>query len=246
MLKATAVSKAYRGASRKVKALEGTALCLEADERLGLVGPSGCGKSTLARTLALLERPDSGTVELDEETIRRFGLRCPASLRRRVQLLWQSPREAMDPRLSLRQAILEPAVAANLLTAEKKKKVLGSWAERVGLTDELMGRYPHEVSEGQLQRACLARALILEPRYLICDEPTSMLDVSTQAALLDAIDSEQQRSGLGVLLITHDAILARHWCRKVLDWHTDVSHPSAGSYSDPSATEPSASKLHSG
>ena len=69
---------------------------------------------------------------------------------------------------------------------------------------------------------------------------------ATQAALLDAIDSEQQRSGLGVLLITHDAILARHWCRKVLDWHTDVSHPSAGSYSDPSATEPSASKLHSG
>lgn len=246
MLNAVTISKAYQGARGKVNALEGASLALRTGERLGLVGPSGCGKSTLARILALLERPDSGTVELDDEKVRRFGLRCPAALRRRVQLLWQSPREAMDPRLSLREAILEPAVAADLLNASKKEKVLGSWAERVGLTDELLGRYPHEVSEGQLQRACLARALILQPRYLICDEPTSMLDVSTQAALLDAMDAEQQRSGPGVLLITHDNVLAGHWCRKVLDWRTDISPLDANASKEPSPTEPSASRLHSG
>ena len=94
---------------------------------------------------------------------------------------------------------------------------LERWVPRVGLTGELLDRFPHEVSDGQLQRACLARALVVEPRYLVCDEPTSMLDVSTQAALLGSIADVQRETGLGVLLITHDRALASHWCQGVIE-----------------------------
>jgi peptide/nickel transport system ATP-binding protein len=125
-----------------------------------------------------------------------------------VQLVFQSPRLAVDPRLRLEDAILEPLAASGLPPA------LGDWPERVGLTADLLRRFPHEVSEGQLQRACLARALIVRPRYLICDELSSMLDVSTQAALLETIAGVED---LGVLLITHDRILADTWCDAVVD-----------------------------
>jgi peptide/nickel transport system ATP-binding protein len=94
---------------------------------------------------------------------------------------------------------------------------MASWAARVGLTEELVERFPHEVSDGQLQRACLARALILRPRYLICDELSSMLDVSTQAALLETITTIQREQQLGVLLITHDRVLADAWCEEIAD-----------------------------
>ena len=107
------------------------------------------------------------------------------------------------------EAILEP-----LRVALTRRVLLRVWAERVGLTGDLLARHPHEVSEGQLQRACLARALIVRPRYLICDELSSMLDVSTQAALLEAIAGVE---GLGVLLITHDRVLADSWCDDVVD-----------------------------
>lgn len=95
--------------------------------------------------------------------------------------------------------------------------LLGSWAERVGLTNYLLQRFPHEVSEGQLQRTCLARSLILEPGYLICDELGSMLDVSTQAALLEVVSEEKESRGLGVILITHDRILTNHWRHEIME-----------------------------
>ncbi len=101
----------------------------------------------------------------------------------------------------------------------KRGELLGLSAERAELTGDLLERYPHEVSEGQLQRACLARTLILEPTYLICDEPSAMLDVSTQAALLEAIRLEQEKRGLGVLLTTHDCIPAGHWCHRTVELH---------------------------
>ena len=128
-------------------------------------------------------------------------------------------------------------------SAAERAALLATWAERVGLTDDLLERFPHEVSEGQLQRACLARALVVQPRYLICDELSSMLDVSTQAALLEAIAAVQAQRVLGVLLITHDRILADSWCGEVVDIRWLGEH--AGEVADaPLVRLPRAGALH--
>lgn len=219
MLTAERVTKAFDGPDGRITVLDGATLFLAPGARLGLVGPSGCGKSTLAAVLALLLAPDAGHVVLDGDPVTGHGLAVPKQMRRKIQLIWQSPRQAADPRLTLQQTILEPLAIHRELpaTAAEQWELTLGWATRMGLTPDLLRRYPHEVSDGQLQRACLARALILRPRYLLCDEPTSMLDVSTQAALLAAVADEQQRSDLGVLLITHDLAVARHWCDEAID-----------------------------
>ncbi|MGH3567206.1 MAG: ATP-binding cassette domain-containing protein, partial [Pseudonocardia sp.] len=184
-----------------------------------LCGPSGSGKSTLARILALLERPDAGEVVLDGEPVRDTGLALARERRLRVALLWQSPRLAADPRLGVGRLVEEPLRSGGRrhrpTPAELGARVKDV-CERVGLGPELLERFPHEVSEGQLQRACLARALITEPSYLICDELTSMLDVSTQAALLEVIVDDLRDRDTGVLLITHDRVLAHHWCDRIV------------------------------
>jgi peptide/nickel transport system ATP-binding protein len=219
MLKAEGITKRFRSPGGWVAALDGVSLALSPGERLGLLGPSGSGKSTLARILPLLLKPDSGAVELDGMDIRTWGIKVPREIRRAVQLIWQSPRLASDPRLRIKEMILEPLAANGMLpnSSSKRQATLDMWSERVGLTRELLSRHPHAVSDGQLQRACLARALLLQPRYLICDELTSSLDVSTQAALLKVISEEQNQRELGVLLITHDRILANHWCTGIVE-----------------------------
>lgn len=214
MLSARDVSRRYGRGDSATLAVDGVSLDLRPGQRLAVVGQSGSGKSTLARMLALLEQPDTGSITLDGTVVTAFGVRTPRALRRAVQLLWQSPRQACDPRLRIRELILEPLVANGLIGRSRTDRAEGlrRWAAQLGIVDELFERFPHEVSDGQLQRACLARALALEPRYLICDEISSMLDVSTQAALLEVIAQEQQRRELGVLLVTHDHVLAEHWC----------------------------------
>jgi peptide/nickel transport system ATP-binding protein len=219
MLSAESISKSFRGSGRPVVALDGVSLAVAPGARVGLVGPSGSGKSTLAQVMAMLLAPDGGTVTIDGDRVGVWGVRCPRAMRHRVQLVFQAPRMSVDPRLRVGAAILEPLAASRMLSddARERDALLSSWATRVGLTPDLLERFPHEVSEGQLQRACLARALVVQPRYLICDELSSMLDVSTQAALLEAIAAVQAQRELGVLLITHDRILADTWCGEVVD-----------------------------
>jgi peptide/nickel transport system ATP-binding protein len=219
MLKAKGITKRFRSPGGWVAALDGVSLSLLPGERLGLLGPSGSGKSTLARILPLLLKPDSGAVELDGVNIRAWGIKAPREIRRSVQLVWQSPKLASDPRLRIKDMILEPLAANGMLpnSSAERQSTLERWSERVGLTRELLSRHPYAVSEGQLQRACLARALVLQPRYLICDELTSSLDVSTQAALLKVISDEQGQRELGALLITHDRVLASHWCTRIVE-----------------------------
>lgn len=218
MLRLQGVCKSYRKAKSTVPVLKNVSLDLHPGQRLGLVGPSGSGKSTLARIAALLLPADEGTITIDGDMVKGWGLGVPSKTRTKVQLIWQSPRTAVDARLRLRQIILEPLLANGWLSSDRKEQwnALETWQERVGLTDELLDRFPHEVSDGQLQRACLARALIVKPNYLICDEISSMLDVSTQAALLEVIRSEQDQRDLGVLLISHDNLLIEHWCTRII------------------------------
>ncbi len=219
MLSAESITKSFRSGGGRVVALERVSLRVGGGSRVGLVGPSGAGKSTLAQVMALLLAPDSGSVTVDGDRAGAWGVRCRRELRHRVQLVFQAPRVSVDPRLRVGAAILEPLAASRMLPAGSAERIalLDEWAERVGLTPDLLERFPHEVSEGQLQRACLARALVLRPRYLICDELSSMLDVSTQAALLEVIAAIQDERELGVLLITHDRVLADAWCEDIAD-----------------------------
>jgi peptide/nickel transport system ATP-binding protein len=241
MLSAETITKSYRSPTGRVIALDAVSLELAANARLGLVGPSGSGKSTLGQVIAMLLAPDRGSVTIDGDRVPDWGLRAPRDLRHRVQLLWQSPRMAVDPRLRLGPAIVEPLAASGVLPkgAKASAPLIASWGQRVGLTEDLLERFPHEVSEGQLQRACLARALILQPRYLICDELTSMLDVSTQAAVLEVVADVQAERELGVLLITHDRILASNWCHDTIELG-DLAHV------EPSSKEPARPQAHAG
>ncbi|MFI9306318.1 ABC transporter ATP-binding protein [Streptomyces triculaminicus] len=186
-------------------------------EAVGLLGPSGCGKSTLARVAALLHRPTAGTVVIDGEPARGWRHRAPREQRTASGVVFQQPRQSADPRLRLREVIAEPLRAAGRSRAEAAARV-DELAAAVGLSEELLARRPHEVSDGQLQRACLARALVPRPRWLICDEMTAMLDASTTAALVAVVEDYRRESGAGLLAVGHDAALLDRWCDRTVRW----------------------------
>ncbi|MFF0623896.1 ABC transporter ATP-binding protein [Streptomyces sp. NPDC004296] len=204
------------GYDRRAPVVRGASLTLAPGEAVGLLGPSGCGKSTLARVAALLHRPDAGTVVLDGTPARGWRHRAPREQRTAFGVLFQQPRLSADPRLRLADVIAEPLRATGR-KAEVPSR-LAELAPLVGLGDELLTRRPHEVSDGQLQRACLARALVLRPRWLICDEMTAMLDASTTAALVAVVESYRRENGAGLLAVGHDRTLLARWCDRTVGW----------------------------
>ncbi|WP_051753379.1 ABC transporter ATP-binding protein [Streptosporangium amethystogenes] len=208
MLEASGITVRYG----RHTALDETSLTIMPGKVTGLAGPSGCGKSTLARVMALMLRPASGTLTVDGTIVTRWRQRAARELRIRVALIYQQPRLAVDPRLKLAEVIGEP-LTANGRPDEGRVTEL---ARETGLTGDLLTRWPHEVSDGQLQRACVARALTLEPRYLICDEMTTMLDASTQAHLVGVVNAYRERTGARVLAISHDPILLDRWADEVV------------------------------
>ncbi|MGC4759124.1 ABC transporter ATP-binding protein [Micromonospora trifolii] len=196
--------------------LDGVTLRIGRGETVGLRGPSGCGKSTLVRVLALLHRPDRGRVSIDGTAVDAVRYAVPVALRTRVAALFQSPRAAADPRLSLTDLIAEPLRATRTPESAVRERV-AELAGLVGLTADLRSRRPHAVSDGQLQRACLARALVHRPDYLLCDEATAMLDASTQAHVAAVIRDYQRTQRAGVLVITHDQTLLDRWSDRIVD-----------------------------
>ncbi|AEB45916.1 MULTISPECIES: ABC transporter ATP-binding protein [Micromonospora] len=211
-LAASQVSASY-GSQRVLDRVD---LHIAAGETVGLSGPSGSGKSTLARLLALLHRPDSGHVSLDGTAVTGTRHQVPVAMRTRVAILFQSPRAATDPRLTLADIIAEPLRATGT-PPEQARERTAELADTVGLTTDLLTRRPHAVSDGQLQRACLARSLVHRPAYLLCDEATAMLDASTQAHVAAVIGEYQRRHSAGVLVISHDAALLARWADRVVD-----------------------------
>ncbi|MFH8746646.1 ABC transporter ATP-binding protein [Streptomyces rimosus] len=191
-------------------------LSIAPGEAVGLLGPSGCGKSTLARVAALLHRPDAGTVVLDGEPATGYRHRASRAQRTAYGVVFQQPRLSADPRLRLADLITEPLRATGRRTEAPAR--LAELAPAVGLSTDLLTRRPHEVSDGQLQRACLARALILRPRWLICDEMTAMLDASTTAALVAVVEDYRRASGAGLLAVGHDRVLLERWCGRTVGW----------------------------
>ncbi|MFF7733626.1 ATP-binding cassette domain-containing protein [Streptomyces sp. NPDC007984] len=204
------------GYTRNAPVVRDVSLTVAAGESVGLLGPSGCGKSTLARVAALLHRPDSGTLLLDGEPVRHWRHRAPRALRTTFGVVFQQARLSADPRLPLTDLIAEPLRATG--RGRESDDRLAELAPAVGLTPDLLTRRPHEVSDGQLQRACLARALVLRPRLLVCDEMTAMLDASTAAALVAAVERYRASTGAALLAVGHDRTLLERWCDRTVHW----------------------------
>jgi len=212
VVSAWAAEQVVAGYDRRHPVVDGIDITVRAGETVGLTGPSGCGKSTLARVLCLLHRPFAGTVRVDGRAVPGYRHRAPRELRTRIGVVFQQPRLSVDPRMTLRRTVAEPLRAARSPGVDARVEEL---ADLVGLTPDLLDRRPHEVSDGQLQRACLARALALRPAYLVCDEMTTMLDASTTAALVAVIAAYQADTGAGILAISHDTTLLTRWADRI-------------------------------
>jgi peptide/nickel transport system ATP-binding protein len=185
-------------------------------ETLGLVGESGCGKSTLARTLLRLIQPMEGEVVFDGDNMTNLPLRSQKlrSLRRQMQIVFQNPYNSLNPRINIGKAIAEPLVV-HKIKCDRQKKV-AQLLERVGLNPNMINRYPHEFSGGQRQRVCIARALALEPQFIICDESVSALDVSVQAQVLNLLKELQAEMGLTYIFISHDLSVVKFMSDRII------------------------------
>lgn len=199
-----------------VRAVDGVSFDLFRGETLGIVGESGCGKSTLARTLLRLEEPTSGGAEFDGNDLFAKKEQHAKTLRRRIQVVFQDPYAALNPRMSITEILMEPfRIHPDLLPREAWSKRIKDLLGQVGLRPEYAARYPHEFSGGQLQRIGIARALALQPDLLILDEPVSALDVSVQAQVVNLLMELQRDLGVAYMLVAHDLSIVRHISNRV-------------------------------
>jgi oligopeptide/dipeptide ABC transporter ATP-binding protein len=187
-----------------VHAVDGVSFTLDTHETLGLVGESGCGKSTTGRTVLYLDRPTAGTIRFEGRDLSTLGSQELTALRRRMQIVFQDPIGALNPRHTVGQLISEPLRVHDLVPKERRRSRVEELLELVGLPSDAVSRFPHEFSGGQCQRIGIARALAVEPDLLVLDEPVSALDVSIQAQILQLLSDLQTRLGLAYLFIAHD------------------------------------------
>ena len=206
-----------------VKAVDNISFDIKAGETLGLVGQSGCGKTTTARALCLLDPKTSGDVNfynpdtklmesidnIDEDGLRIF--------RRNMQMIFQDPYESLNPRWTIQDIIKEPLEIHNIGSFSEREEAVVEILRTVGLTppENYLSRYPHEISGGQRQRVSIARALIMKPKFVVCDEPTSMLDVSIRISIMDLMINLAKDLEVSYLYITHDLAVARYMCDRI-------------------------------
>ncbi len=205
------IRKGFLGTSKQtVKAVDGVSFTLEKGQTLGLVGESGCGKSTLGRCLLRLIHPTSGRVYLEGKNILDLGKKEMQRAREDMQMIFQDPFASLNPRRTVMETLLEPLQIHRMGTPKERRIKIEKTLELVGLRTSVLNRYPHEFSGGQRQRVGIARALVLDPKFIVADEPVSALDVSVQSQVLNLISDVQQKLGLSFLFIAHDLAVVQH------------------------------------
>jgi oligopeptide transport system ATP-binding protein len=197
----------------KLKAVDGVSFSIAKGETFGLVGESGCGKSTIGRTMLRLYEPTSGSIIFDGTDITRVNMK---PYRKRMQIVFQDPYSSLNPRMTVGDIVGEPLDINKAYSSRaKRREIIIDRLNLVGLNTEHMNRYPHEFSGGQRQRVSIARALALNPEFIVCDEPISALDVSIQAQVVNKLIELQQELGLTYLFIAHDLAVVRHISNRI-------------------------------
>ena len=210
------LKKYFRVGKSVVKAVDDLTFNIKYGETLGVVGESGCGKSTVGRTILRLYEATEGEVLFEGKNLQKMSRKELKKTRRDFQMIFQDPYSSLDPRMSVREIINEPLELHGLAKGKKRVERIRELLELVGLNADHMNRYPHEFSGGQCQRIGIARALAVEPKFIICDEPISALDVSVQAQVVNLLKDLQNKIGLTYLFIAHDLSMVNHISDRII------------------------------
>lgn len=212
LLEVKDLKKYYKVPKGMLHAVDGVSFNLEKGETLGIVGESGCGKTTIGRAILRLVEPTSGSVIFDGVDIPKLNKQEMRHMRRNMQLIFQDPFSSLNPRKTITQTIEEPIILANMIPDPDKRFMrVMELMDTVGLAERLVNTYPHELDGGRRQRIGIARALAMNPKFIICDEPVSALDVSIQAQILNLMKKIQREMGLTYIFITHNLAVVNHF-----------------------------------
>ena len=219
LLRVNHLKKYFQTPHGTLSAVDDVTFGINKRETLGVVGESGCGKSTLGRCILRLHEPTAGEVVFEGKNILACDKKEMKSLRSKMQIIFQDPYASLNPRMTVSQAIAAPLIIQGVYSAKEKEKMQKKVAEMmdvVGLASRLVNSYPHELDGGRRQRIGIARALSLDPKFIVCDEPVSALDVSIQAQVLNLMQDLQQQMGLTYLFITHNLSVVKHLSNQIV------------------------------